>query len=306
VSPGTGARTSAGATPLLDAACLRQLERLSIAHLGALLEGTTGPRRTVSGGLGLEFADYRPYAPGDDLRRVDWNIYARLGEPFVKTAQSEARVALTLLIDASRSMGEGSPSKFRHAETLAAMLAAVAVLHGDSAEVHLLEDGGASTTGVFATPQHLFELIVRLEAAQLHGRTDLAGSVRAHRRLAGGADVAVLLSDALVEPEALRLALGELAASAPSATLVHITGADDPLGAAHGPLRLRDSETGETLLVNVDRSLVASFRARAERLASEVRELAAGAGVGYVRASTATAPLELLLAAARRGELLAA
>ena len=62
---------------------MRQLERLSIEHLGAVLAGLVGQRAGPAGARGLEFADYRPYTPGDDLRRVDWNIYARLGEAFV-------------------------------------------------------------------------------------------------------------------------------------------------------------------------------------------------------------------------------
>ena len=84
---------------------------------------------------GIEFADYRPYSPGDDLRRVDWNAYARLGTMHIRQAQAEHDTVLYLLVDASPSMQFGNPSKFDQARRLAAALGYVALAHLDSVVV---------------------------------------------------------------------------------------------------------------------------------------------------------------------------
>src|SRR4029077_6928711 len=103
----------------------------------------SGARRT----RGLEFVDYRRYTPGDDLRSIDWNVYARLREVVVKAAPAEGHVDLALLLDGSRSMDDGTPSRFRYAQQLGAMLGTVALLGSDVVAVHMLADGASSTRG---------------------------------------------------------------------------------------------------------------------------------------------------------------
>ena len=95
------------------------------ASLRGLLRGEhTAARR----GRGLEFHDFRSYRPGDDFRHIDWNIYARLDQLFLKLHASEEDLPLHLIVDASASMGFGEPSKFDHARRLAAALACIALL----------------------------------------------------------------------------------------------------------------------------------------------------------------------------------
>lgn len=288
---------------MLDASELRQLERLSVVHVGAALHELIGRRAGPSGGHGMEFDDYRPYAPGDELRRVDWNIYARLGEAFVKTAPDEAHAGIALLIDGSRSMDEATPTKFRHAQRLAALLGAVALLGSDAVQLQLLSDGRAQTGGTLDDPHSVLALTEELAALPRGVGTDLAASVCAYRDRQIGAEVAVLVSDALVAEDNLREALSELAGSAETATLVHVTSVQERLPEYRGQVQLRDRETGERLLVDMTGALRERYASRFDALADRARTLAAAAGVGYVRAPTDVAPIELLFAAARRGEL---
>lgn len=114
---------------LLDPVFCAQLEQLRIVSRHRVLGTESGQRTSHLLGSSLEFADYRSYAPGDDIRQVDWNAYARLGKWFLKMFLDEREIKLHLLIDTSRSMGFGQPSKGRMALQLAAALGYIA-LHG--------------------------------------------------------------------------------------------------------------------------------------------------------------------------------
>ena len=96
---------------VFDEAFLRQLERLLVLMRSPVRGGLKGGRRSVKRGQSVEFADYRDYAHGDDLRQLDWNVYARLERLFVKLFIEEEDVTVTLLVDASASMATGSPFK---------------------------------------------------------------------------------------------------------------------------------------------------------------------------------------------------
>ena len=94
---------------VFDEAFLRQLERLQLIMRSPVRGGLKGGRRSVKRGQSVEFADYREYTLGDDLRQLDWNVYARLERLFVKLFVEEEDVTVTLLVDASASMASGRP-----------------------------------------------------------------------------------------------------------------------------------------------------------------------------------------------------
>src|SRR5579872_5852342 len=116
-----------------DGAFLRRLERLTIQSTRTLLGQSSGPRRSPRRGSSVEFADFREYTPGDDLRRVDWKAYGRLDRLYVRLYQAEEISTVTLLIDRSASMSFGSPSKADFAAKVAAIFAYIG-LHGRSEE----------------------------------------------------------------------------------------------------------------------------------------------------------------------------
>jgi uncharacterized protein (DUF58 family) len=284
---------------------LRQLERLSLAGAEAIVHGFGGQRAGAGRARGLEFVDYRRYTPGDDLRNIDWNVYARLRELMVKTSPTEGHVGLALLVDSSASMGAGEGSKFRHAQELAAALGTVGLLGSDVIAVDVVADGSAWTGARLAAPHLVPELVAELATLPRGTRTDLAAGIREHRRASPAADLAVLISDALVDPRELGEALGELAASGAAATLVHVV---DPVAPElpEGPAELRDSETGERIVVEVTPELRRGFEGRRAEAARAVEELCAACGVAYVQAPTEIAPLDLLFGAARDANLVTA
>src|SRR6266849_2747268 len=112
---------------LLDGAFARRLERLQLVSRKRLVAHGQGDRRSLRKGSSLEFADYRHYVEGDDPARVDWNIYSRTDTLFVRLYEEEEVLNVHLLVDASRSMDWGDPSKLRFARRLAAALGYVAL-----------------------------------------------------------------------------------------------------------------------------------------------------------------------------------
>ena len=105
---------------VFDEAFLRQLERLLLLMRSPVRGGLKGGRRSVKRGQSVEFADYRDYTLGDDLRQLDWNVYARLERLFVKLFVEEEDVTITILVDASASMATGKPEKLLFAKRAAA------------------------------------------------------------------------------------------------------------------------------------------------------------------------------------------
>src|SRR5258708_27838519 len=112
---------------LLDGAFARRLERLQLISRKRLVGQGQGDRRSLRKGSSLEFADYRHYVEGDDPARVDWNIYSRTDTLFVRLYEEEEVLNVHLLVDASRSMDWGEPSKLRYARRVAAALGYVAL-----------------------------------------------------------------------------------------------------------------------------------------------------------------------------------
>src|SRR5512134_1936348 len=116
---------------VFDEAFLRQLERLLLLLKSPVRGGLKGGRRSVKRGQSVEFADYRDYALGDDLRQLDWNVYARLEKLFVKLFIEEEDLTITILLDASASMAHGRPDKLVFAKRAAAALGYIGLASED-------------------------------------------------------------------------------------------------------------------------------------------------------------------------------
>lgn len=292
--------------PLVGREDLRVLERLRLDSLDALLGGVGGRREGPGRTAGLEFADYRRYTPGDDVRRIDWTVYARLRELHVHTAPQEARVSLALMLDASASMGFGEPSKLRCARRLAALLGVAALLHADTVQVHALHDGDAVTGRLQDAGGSPRRLVEELEHLAVGRTTRLAAGVRRAHEQGAAADVAVLISDALVPAGELAQALRELARGARAAALVHVVDAAEAAAGPAGRVRLLDSETGREIELTVTDRLRARYAEQHALFLARTRRACRAQGVRYVALPTSVDPLELLLDRARSESLLRA
>jgi uncharacterized protein (DUF58 family) len=244
----------------------------------------------------VDFAEFRPYVPGDDVRLIDANVYARLGQAFVKTSPDDRDTGLLVLIDGSRSMVR------RHADRLAALLGVVALLRGDGVRVAVLADGAARGGAALRGPGAVGALLEELESLPRGRNTSLAEGIRDARRGGVATDLVVLITDALVEPPALAEAMDELSRAGRAAAVLHLIETSPAvLGLSGGPVELVDAETGETATVGVTR---AAYTSRLAALVARVHAVAGAAGVGSTALPVEESALEQILALGRAGELL--
>ncbi len=287
---------------LLDTAFLAKLDRLSLVARRVRAGQTAGERRSTKRGTSVEFADYRDYVQGDDLRRVDWNIYARLERPFVKLLEEEEDMAVHVLLDGSGSMDWGGESaignrrlhrvsdldKWLYARRLAAALGYVALTSGDrltvanrQSPISNLRFGPARGRG------HALRLFEWLESLDAAGTTDLNAVLRAYAVSGGRAGLVVLISD-LFSPPGYVEGLTALAARGHEVAVIHVLSPDEvepPLG---GDLRLLDVETGGPQEVTIDGGMRALYHRRLEAWRDEIRATCRARDAHYVPLVTDT------------------
>jgi uncharacterized protein (DUF58 family) len=286
-------------TTVFDEAFLRQLERLLILMRSPVRGGLKGGRRSVKRGQSVEFADYRDYALGDDLRQLDWNVYARLEKLFVKLFIEEEDVTVTLLVDASASMATGRPEKLLFAKRAAAALGYIALASEDRVSLSVMAGRASRRRTGLRGSGRVFRLLSDLSAVRAaDGPTDLLAAARHAAAQLTGRGVVVLLSD-LLDPAADRV-IRELAATGSELVIIHVLSPDELDPALEGDLRLVDAETGDGVDVTADLGTLDAYKARLAAWKQGFADLAARRRASYVDLPSDTNLAELMFAELRR------
>jgi uncharacterized protein (DUF58 family) len=288
---------------VFDEAFLRQLERLLVIMRSPVRGGLKGGRRSVKRGQSVEFADYRDYTMGDDLRQLDWNVYARLERLFVKLFIEEEDVTVTLLVDASASMATGSPSKLLFAKRAAAALGYIGLASEDRVTVSALAGRMARRRAAMRGSGRVFRLLADLSAIEpADGPTDLVAAARHAAAQLHGKGVVILFSD-LLDPGADRI-IRELAATGSELIVLHVLSPDELDPALEGDLRLVDVETGDGVDVTVDLATLDAYKARLAAWKQAFADVAARRRASYVDLSSDTNLAVLMFNELRRRRVL--
>jgi uncharacterized protein (DUF58 family) len=199
----------------LDPSVLARIEKLGLrAH--RVVEGAiSGLHRSPLHGVSVEFAEYREYCPGDDLRRLDWRAYARTNRHFIKQYEEESNLRATIFLDASASMkyagrGREKWSKFDYAATLAASLAALCVTQRDAVGMAIFDTAERVFVRPAATQAQLAKLLDVLERTRPERETELGGVMKQVCDKVRGRGVVVVISDLLCDLDAFYDGLGRL------------------------------------------------------------------------------------------------
>jgi uncharacterized protein (DUF58 family) len=230
---------------------LRKLEALTVVAKRARGSATRADRRARRIGAGIDFADHRTYVPGDDVRALDWNLFARLDRPFVRLREEEEDLTLSLIVDASASMAFGAPAKLELAVRIAAALAYVGLSGLDRVGVGIIGDGVHAALPALRGRGNAARILELLGGAGGGGRTDLDAGVRDLLATRGPArrGRTVLISD-LFDPAGPLGVLSRLRAARQDAVVIQIVSPGDAGPAAvrstGGTVILEDAETGET------------------------------------------------------------
>jgi len=274
---------------ILDETTLRKLKQLSLVASRIRAGAIKGERRSTRRGSSVEFADYRNYAPGDDLRRLDWNLFARLEKPFIKLLEEEEDLAVHILVDGSTSMGWGSEEmhKFRYALRVCAAISTIALSSGDNLTVALLSDGKIrGQYGPVRGQQHLIPMFKFIEAQTSNGKTALGAGINEYQRSNHRPGMVFLISD-LLSREDWPATLRQLLSQGHECILIHLLAPDEIDPPLSGDLRLVDSETGQGQEVSLDAGLRQLYRNQLQTWRDEIQKSCYKKGVQYLFTSTA-------------------
>ena len=289
---------------LFDAGTLRKLDRLALVATRVRAGVMKGERRSTRRGTSIEFADYREYSRGDDLRRIDWNVFARLDRPFIKLLEEEEDLAVHILIDASGSMNwpneETTPDqeqlanqhKFTFARRIAAGIGHIALGTGYRLTVSVLSstNNGGSKSRLLNWGPHRgrafsLDLLRFLEPLVAGGETDLNTALRDYASRSTRAGLCIVISD-LLTPGAALDGLGALVARGYELALIHVLSPDEVNPPLTGDLRLIDSETSQGRDVTIDAGLRTSYMRRLLAWRTEIGDFCGRRGIHYATVET--------------------
>ncbi len=263
-----------------------------------------GSHRVRRAGAGIDFLDYRNYVPGDDIRRIDWTVFARLRQPFIRVLEHEETLFISLLVDVSRSMAAGSPrSKAALACQLACGLAAIAMSAGDHVTAATFSDTLAPPLRNLRGRNMLPRLISTLRLAPTSGTADLAAIARSFCREVRHRGLVVILSDCLGAGDA-ESAITTLTSARFKVLVVQILDPIDRGEGLTGSIRLRDSETGRVLDMNASDERIREYRRRLDAYCENLQSACVRRGQRYLLADTRDAWLTLLASGLRQQGLL--
>jgi len=292
------AEAGAGADLLFDEAFLRRLEQLELASRRLTAGRMKGERRSVRRGQSVEFADYRNYSAGDDLRQLDWNVYARLERLFIKLFVEEEDVTVHVLVDASRSMDFGEPNKLTFARRAAGALAYLGLAHLDRVSVAFLGEGRALSLRPLRGKARVFEVFRFLSEPRPERLTGLAAAARDYASRIRGRGPLILVSD-LLDPGYLD-ALRDLAGTRCQLSVLHVLAPEELDPDVPPDARLVDNETGHGIEVTGDDDLVDRYRARLGEWQEELATFCARRGGAYVSVPSDLDLADLLFDVMRR------
>jgi uncharacterized protein (DUF58 family) len=274
---------------LLDPAFVRELEALRRRLAVTVQSGGAGERASRRRGGSAEFQDHRPYAPGDDLRRVDWAAFARTGEPVLKLFRAEEDTVLRLILDASGSLAFGSPQKFEVARRVAAAIGYLALANGQRAQILTArQPDRASARGLerVAPPRRgrdaLATLLRDLSEPQASGRADLARAIEQTLQQAARPGLLVVVSDFL-DPGMVTKALAHASALGHQVALVQVLSREEVEPSYDGDFAFVDAETEAQVELSMDAAAVDAYVVRLAGLIDELRAWSRKHRASYVR-----------------------
>jgi uncharacterized protein (DUF58 family) len=267
----------------LDPAVLHGISSLDLVAKTVVDGFVAGLHRSPDFGFSLEFAEYRAYAPGDDLRHVDWNLFARTERCYLKRYRGETNTQLTVLLDASNSMkfGSGAVTKMDYARYVAASLFYLSIHNQrDPAGLIVFDDEVRNYIRPSTRQGQLYRLLAGLEQAEPAARTDFGKPLQHFQQFLNRRGIVLVISDFYEQPEAIVKAIEPLRFHGSEVVLFHVLDAKEIFPEMRGPAILVDLETDQKLEVIPD-YVKTQYRAKMDDHLAQMQDRAQSAGLGY-------------------------
>lgn len=268
---------------VFDSEFLKRLERLSLNMEKLVAAGSGGLRKSRARGSSVEFSDFREYAYGDDLRRVDWNAYGRFDRLFIKLFMEEREAMVNVFLDCSRSMDFGEPKKSIMASQLAAAISFLALSNMDRLCINLLQDDKLRSSDIFGGKGRFDGCASFMNDIELRGTTDMNKAIKMKRFTSRG--LSVVISDFFTQGS-LEDFIKYMIYNKQDVVLLHILSPEELDPKLKGQVRLKDSETGEMVDVDLTPSILDKYDKILSSFKSGLRETAKRCGGAYVSISS--------------------
>jgi uncharacterized protein (DUF58 family) len=282
---------------------LRKIERLSLRVHRPLPGGPAGEHHGVGQSASIEFADHRGYAPGDDFRRIDWNVLARLDELSIRLTEPREDVGLYIILDCSASMAAGNGLKSQLARQLAAGLAYLALNQLDVVRIYGLGSGMVARSPRYSGRKQSAEMFQLLRGLPVAPSTDIGAAFAAFLADRPAHGLVLVLSDLLNAAE-YRAGMRRVVQAGFEVALVHILSEAELSPRLWGDVELIDSETGETIKISMTLDTLTTYKRDLEQWQGGIAEYCRSIGVRYLSVPAEHSPESILLGDMRRHGIL--
>ncbi|MBI2807117.1 MAG: DUF58 domain-containing protein [Planctomycetes bacterium] len=270
--------------PLLDPQFLHKLEQLELVSRKIFLGLMKGERRSKKKGQSVEFADYKNYVKGDDLRFLDWNLYARLDRLFVRLYQEEEDLHFYVLIDNSLSMDFGNPSKLHYARQVAAALSFIGLVNMDRVVISAFNDALTQTLPAVRGRKSLWRVLDFLQKLEAAGPSNLRESLKTFTMKSSGKGIVILLSD-MMDKEGYEDALRYLVARQYDIYVIQILSQEELEPDVLGDLKLVDIEDDDEAEITVSGPLIKRYKHNLAAFQGGLQEFCNRRGISYLMTS---------------------
>jgi len=279
--------------PLLEPDFLARLEQLELVSKKIFLGRMKGERRSKRKGQSVEFADYRNYVIGDDLRFLDWNLFARLDRLFIRLFMEEEDLHFSILIDNSLSMDFGTPSKLRYAKQVAAALGFIGLVNMDRVVIEAFNDRLIQSMPAARGRRSAWRMLDFLQRIEPAGPSDLKKALKTFSLKSSGKGIVVLLSD-FMDKGGFEEALRYLVARQLDIYVIQILSHEEIEPEIVGDLQLVDVEDEDVAEITVSAPLLKRYKQNLAAFRSSLSEFCLRRGVSYLFTSNQV-PFERLV-----------
>ena len=274
---------------MFDSEFLKRLEYLSLLSKRVFKGQLLAQRRTMQTGGGIEFADHREYVHGDDLRYLDWNVYARHGDLLLKRFQEEEDLHVYVLLDASVSMNradENTPNKFMLARQIAAAISYIALADLDRVSIMAYGERVHATMPLMRGKDNILSLLRFLETLECGGeKTDLRAAVGEFVQRAPRTGLVLVISD-LYDQEGFRDGVDRLRYARFEPHVIQIHTPEEAEPKMLGDVQLIDCETGTEKKVTITERKLKQYRHLFQQFVQDVERYCQTQGLSHTRTTT--------------------
>ena len=277
----------------IDDEFLKQLEKLKIVSRKSTRNPRRGEYRSWQSGEGFEFLDFRKYHLGDDLRYVDWSVYGRLDKLFIKLFHAEKGQTAHILLDISRSMENGIPSKDITAKKIAAALSFICLSNLDKTGLMAFNNKIVKTKPPTRGKKQYLEVLKFLQSLKPAERTNVNDSLKEYAAVCKNPGIAIIISD-FFDPQGYEDGLKALAYRDFDINLIQVMDHEELYWSKTGNLLLNECETGEKKTTLVDKNTLALYHKKISEFITGIKTYCSHYGMNYFLCDTGI-PFEKLL-----------